>query len=308
MPGRIFISCGQATSAERRVAGEVSNWLKTKGFQPYVAIQTQSILDVNSGIISNLKIADYYIFIDFRREKIRRKYIFGPKVYRGSLFTNQELALAYFLNIDQAIFLQQFQILLEGIGKYTLSNALKFDKADEVLPLIQNEVTNRNWSPDYSRHLVANSISFSRIPVLFGDHTAPQGRPSFTCLVGIQNRRNDQAAIKATARLVEITDQVSVIRSPDRTDLKWAGQPGFERTIRPNDEENIDCFSIHAQKQTEVYLHSAADVHPRNPIINSIGQYILDYEVYSQEFSLLTFQLRLELTGNINTTTVDLVQ
>ena len=50
MPGRVFISCGQAHEPERRAAAEISDALTAAGFQPYVAIQAQSILDVNSGI------------------------------------------------------------------------------------------------------------------------------------------------------------------------------------------------------------------------------------------------------------------
>ena len=57
MPGKIFISCGQANSAEVWIANKVSDWLKTKGYEPYIAIETQSIQDVNSGIIGNLKVS-----------------------------------------------------------------------------------------------------------------------------------------------------------------------------------------------------------------------------------------------------------
>jgi len=136
MPGKIFISCGQDNSTEVWIANKVSDWLKTKGFEPYIAIETQSIQDVNSGIIGNLKLADYYIFIDFRRETISR----FPREFRGSLFTNQELAIAYTLGFDEVIFIQQSGIKLEGISKYLLSNAIKFNKSDEILNIIQDQV------------------------------------------------------------------------------------------------------------------------------------------------------------------------
>ena len=77
-------------------------WFEEKGYSPYVAIEAQSIQDVNSGIISELKNSDFYVFVDFKREKIAKK---GK--YRGSLFTNQELAIAYVLRFENAVFFRE---------------------------------------------------------------------------------------------------------------------------------------------------------------------------------------------------------
>src|SRR5689334_10627574 len=102
MPGRVFISCGQANNSERHVAGNVRQWFESKGFTPYVAINTQSLADVNSGIIDELKRADFYVFIDFRRDELANRPANDFGVFRGSLFTNQELAIAYFLQFEHA--------------------------------------------------------------------------------------------------------------------------------------------------------------------------------------------------------------
>jgi hypothetical protein len=63
MSARVFISCGQATPEERGAATAVEGWFRGEGFEPYVAITTQSLEDVNSGIIEELKRADYYVFV-----------------------------------------------------------------------------------------------------------------------------------------------------------------------------------------------------------------------------------------------------
>jgi hypothetical protein len=68
MPGRVFISCGQATADERFVASQIREWSAQSGHSPYVAIQAQSLADVNSGIIDRLKQSDSYAFVDFRRD------------------------------------------------------------------------------------------------------------------------------------------------------------------------------------------------------------------------------------------------
>jgi hypothetical protein len=64
--------------------------LRSEGFSPYVATQIQTILDLNGEIIRELKQADYYFLINFRREQIT-----DSTEFRGSLFAHQELAVAY---------------------------------------------------------------------------------------------------------------------------------------------------------------------------------------------------------------------
>ena len=99
MPAKVFISCGQASPAEKQITDSLAKWFSSQGFSPYVAIQVQSILDLNGGIIGNLKTSDYYLFVNLRRERLKR---FPRSEYRGSLFTNQELAIAYALGPIQA--------------------------------------------------------------------------------------------------------------------------------------------------------------------------------------------------------------
>jgi hypothetical protein len=48
MPARVFVSCGQATDEERRTAALVKQWFHDNGFEPHVAIQAQSLSDVNA--------------------------------------------------------------------------------------------------------------------------------------------------------------------------------------------------------------------------------------------------------------------
>jgi hypothetical protein len=303
MPGMVFVSCGQATEAERKIANKIKDWFTSKNYTTYVAIQTQSIQDVNSSIIQNLKTADYYVFIDLRREKID----FFHRRYRGSLFTNQELAIAYSLEFDEAIFLQQSCILLEGIGKYILSNAKRFDRLDEILNIIKQEVTKRNWSPTYSRHLVPLPINKPTQAFFYRDLTRTANQ--YIWHIQIQNRRKDLGAFLTVANLESIELPSKQVISPDTTYLKWANQTNYERTILPQSTVKFDAFAIDdSPPHTNVYLHSATDFFPRQPIIQGQpGTYTLNYQVFAQGFPLLKFAVVLNLTGNIATTIAQIV-
>jgi hypothetical protein len=95
MKSKVFVSCGQRPD-EIEVARKVGNLLEGRGFKVYIAIDVQTILEINTGIIRELKDSDCYLFVNFRREQIGGE-------HRGSLFSNQELAIAYALGFERIL-------------------------------------------------------------------------------------------------------------------------------------------------------------------------------------------------------------
>lgn len=126
MPGNVFVSCGQKTKKERYIASRIKTWLAGAQFKPYVSIQDQSLRDLNQKIISELKSTDYFILIDFKRERISLKKKKGKWEYRGSLYTNQELAITSVLGFDDVLLFKQNGVKLEGMSGHMLANAVSF--------------------------------------------------------------------------------------------------------------------------------------------------------------------------------------
>ena len=300
MPGKIFISCGQADAEERQIATEVSALIVKQGFQPpYVAIQTQTIQDVNFSIIRELKNADFYIFIDFAREKICSRGWFKP-LFRGSVFTNQELAIAYLLEFKEVLYLQQEGVNLEGLGKYLLSNAVKFKNKSDVPQIVEQNVKNKRRLPTYSRHLSLGTPT-RRQASQFTDNTGTYQQ--YIWLLEVENLRHDIAAFDTLARLNEITLPTGKkISCSDREFIKWAGKRNaYSATILPKASARFDLFALDQANTSHLYLHSERDVTTRKPILNSPGDYILHYQIFSKGFPLLEFNVGLTLAQSINT-------
>jgi hypothetical protein len=116
---RVFISCGQATDDERKVAREICELVKRIGFDAYLAIEAQTLLEINSGIIDELKASDYYLLINFNRDPL-------PNGNRGSLFSNQELAIAHALGFKRLLVLNQVGVADEGMLRYIGINTQRF--------------------------------------------------------------------------------------------------------------------------------------------------------------------------------------
>jgi hypothetical protein len=94
---RIFISCGQNKDTdEARIASAIKIKAQSLGFDPYVAVDVQTLRGLRESIFAQLENSEYFIFVDFKREKLAD----NLNEYRGSLFSHQELALASYLDID----------------------------------------------------------------------------------------------------------------------------------------------------------------------------------------------------------------
>ena len=281
MTGKVFISCGMGSPEEREAALRVKDLLKTKfSLAPYVAITVQSLDDIMT-ITKELRSSDYYLFIDFKRH---------------STFTHQELALAHHLDFgSQIIALRQKgrgARRPQGFLRYVLSNPASFDTTDDLLAQVENLVRAKCWRRDYSRNLVLNASLETSGEVDYGDHTGPSRHESWRAR--IQNKRPDVAAFGTICILHSILDPSgNSFRCPDRAHLKWVAH-GYECDVLPEDFEAVDVFAVR-RDQPGLFLLSALDVIPRQPIVTDNGDYELTYRVFTRDFPLLEFILIVHL-------------
>ena len=158
MAARAFISCGQR-EGEQVVAQAIAHALTNLvGLQAYVALDAQSIQDVSSGILGELRRSDYYVFVDFCRDPLSGS---DEGLFRGSLFSHQELAIAYALGFEHALFFRERNVKLEGVCAYIASNATVFEDRSTLPALVAAAAKGRGWNPGYSRNLVLGPLRLS---------------------------------------------------------------------------------------------------------------------------------------------------
>jgi hypothetical protein len=304
MKSRVFVSCGQRPS-EKEIAGTVGKLLQERGFDVYVAVDVQTILEINTGIIRELKNSDCYLFVNFRREQIGEK-------YRGSLFSNQELAIAYALGFERMLVINQDGILPEGMVAYMGINTETFASFDDCCAAVKRALDRSRWTADYSRRLRAGQLRFSDQLIRYGSLV---GRFLY---LDIQNQRPDIAALETTAKLAEFAPlgqamRPCFIRSP----LKATGRPGFSHTIFPNSYEAFDllCVGTYSNpaelnlfvppvsgalvraaampEQSGVLLNTAYDVDQAQRLPITPGPWQLRYEFFAIDFPVLSVLIEL---------------
>jgi hypothetical protein len=281
----VFPSCGQRDD-EREYAKQIEDMIKQEfGLDCYNAESRQGFDDVMS-ITDHLAKADYYLFVDFKRD--------GPMPI--SIFTHQELALARAWQITEMLAFQEEGLKSYGILGYVLAHPTRFTR-DRLIKIVRSKIADMKWRADYSRNLVASAITPPGGPVPYGDHHGTNVERIWT--VRIENRRKDRAAMSTIAILESVKDLINGrLTSPDKTFLKWVGQQAYQKTILPEDFGEIDAFSVRVN-QDGVWLHSALDLYPRKPIITHPGKYELRYLLYADTFPKTSFALELQYVGDL---------
>lgn len=157
----MFISCGQTkNSSEVDTAHAISDILQELGFDPYIAVDEQTLRGLKENIFSQLENSEYFVFVDFERERLisrgQRRWSLHLQ-HRGSLFSHQELALAACFDLDVLPFQEEGVKPDDGIIGFLQTNPTTFRDRTQLPKLVEEEIRKRiqdgRWDPHSVRDL-----------------------------------------------------------------------------------------------------------------------------------------------------------
>ena len=77
---RIFVSCGQSkNSDEVEIVAGIEAELKLLGFEPWIAVENQTLSGIQEFVFDALKNSEYFIFLDFKRERLDGRAFAGAR-------------------------------------------------------------------------------------------------------------------------------------------------------------------------------------------------------------------------------------
>lgn len=88
--------------------------------------------------------------------------------YRGSLFSNQEFAVAYALGFERILVVNQEGILPEEMLRYIGVNTEPFAGSHNCCAVVERALDRSGWTADYSRRLTTGQLRFSNGPIQYG--------------------------------------------------------------------------------------------------------------------------------------------
>jgi hypothetical protein len=147
----VFISCGQYSEEERqlgkRIAALVEELTPCEG---YFAENQNSLLGLSQHIFGALNRAVGFIAVMHHRGRVET--LSGHRHIRGSVWVEQEIAIAAFLAYVQSrdlpvlVYLRK-GIEREGVRQQLRLNAIEFENEEEVLSDVREQIRKRAFEP-----------------------------------------------------------------------------------------------------------------------------------------------------------------
>ncbi len=309
---RVFISCGQSKdSGEIQTAHEIFEKLTQLGYDPYIAVEEQTLLGVKENIFRQIEASEYFVFIDFKRERLAPNSgacvlpAWGTKaIYRGSLFSHQELAVASYLNIPWIAFSEDGVKQQDGLLRFLQGNSQPFTDRDSLPSQVVKTIQCKGWDP-----LWKNQITLFRETQQFTDATRqpPNAKARFFH-VEVKNLHRYKAAINCRVYLDEIRNIKNDENIPLQVvEFKWAGYTLPDAVIRPGSRRRFDAFYVLHQDPTRLEFNLFTDSTEFIPRIPGPGDFKMSYAVISENFQVARGAFALHVGNNLEEITFSML-
>ncbi|WP_009959111.1 hypothetical protein [Verrucomicrobium spinosum] len=297
---KLFLSCGQNTDYhERETAKAIAETLGVRGlgFEVFYAPDVQTTKSVVETIFRELRDADYYVFIDFKREKLTKPGKSKPDGHRGSLFTHQEFAIACFLGLPMISFQEKGVEPLQGIVGAVLANSTPFGDREHLARIIRSTVFEKLETGEWCLES-GNQLQMSVTPQNGDLADWAGGIKVLHYHIRIQNPHRQRPATSCFAYIQRITDKLNGEDLPIYTcELKWEGTPLQGIRIGPGGMRGLDAFVAQTAPDHSLVFKPCTDA--VNHIVQLTGPHQLQvtYVVTSNEFPDTTGTFEIDYDG-----------
>jgi hypothetical protein len=288
---KVFMSCGQCRGTDEvEIAHRVAERLTKLGYDPYIAAEEQTLRGLKENVFGQLETSEYFVFIDLKREKL------GPSaddMHRGSLFSNQELAVASYLDIDLLAFREKGVKPEDGLMGFLQANCTEFTDRHLLPNVVADRVGERQWRSDWKKELRLERCSSESSTAAMTLHGGLWVRFFH---VNVHNLHPRKTAFNCYVHLEKVRDLTRNADVPVRTvTLKWEGYVLPNATIAPQSSRSFDAVCVPCASPTRAAWGTFTDSSDFVPRIDSPGEYELTYVVVAENFPVArgTFVFRL---------------
>lgn len=292
---QVFVSCGQREDlGEVEVADRIAAVLAEVGFEPYVATKQQTLRGLKENIFERLAESEYLLFVDFKREQIAGT---EPALYRGSVFSQQELAVAAHLDIEVIAFQEEGVKPLEGILAFMQANCIQFTDRASLPTQVIDVARARGWSANWKNGL---SIE-ANVGILRDVLRRPEEvKADFYHLI-VRNNHLQKTARNVYGYLKRVTDLTTDAPVEfEAAEFKWAGYTLPNATIPAKSARKLDAFWIPHPNPVTPQFNAFTDSSQFVPRLSGPGEWHLEYSVISDTVRGASRKFRLYLDGSVH--------
>ncbi len=271
---QVFISCGQFTPREKEIGSAIVDYFQKRGFEPYFAEEVHSPLGLTQSVYANLKKSEYFVCINPRRENSDI----------GSLFVQQELALASFLELPLVAF-HEPGVSLQGVAKYLHVNSIEFTTLVELLERLEEKVA--IWDPE-SKNQLRLSWGKASLNVSILDQKNQLSNWYHITVENLSSTFHAKNCYCYIESIKDVTfDQHIFGQHEYLNELIWAGTGRIVVDIPRQTKRDIDAiYTVHDSSKWQFNgLYTSTIYYYRYPPLR-VGEYEIRYVVNSDNFPL----------------------
>jgi len=300
---RVFISCGQRKDTEEiAIARQIADKLEEMDFEPYIAVGEQTLRGAKENIFKRLEESEYFLFIDFKRERLFKtnEEFVDTGDHRGSLFSHQELGIATFLNYEVLAFQEEGVKKDDGVLRFIQANCIPFSERRHLPSIVAKKVRERKWDPTWRNELV---LKRDKKDFEDANNRGVLGRYYH---IKVSNNHKDKIARNCVAYVERIKNlKNGDTKVLELVELKWKGIRTVGVSIAPKSFRYLDAFHINYSNPTTVNLGLNPfiidwTVYLHDYQIIGLGDYEIDYVVFSEDFSPARARFRLHIGTQIS--------
>jgi len=311
MKARIFLSCGQSDRwEERSIAEAIKKRINESelGFECWAACEEQDLDSLRDVVFKRLEEADYFIFVDFKREELKDAAAKnGNPIHRGSLFANQELAVASYIGLADRVLLLQEEGVEErgGVLSAVLANLKEqrgpfrsCDRAglpeliyDLIKARLGDSSEDRKWTSQTRNALCLSSHA----------ETKPQdnAQPFHIKVENLHHRKDARGCFAYLDEVANLATDEVISQKWQTVEFKWANTRLAAVRIAPKAYRLFDAFWLthtNGQVVEMEFFHretapSSTDYSPHRL---GAGRYRLTYSVVSENFKAVQSSFNVE--------------
>jgi hypothetical protein len=260
------------------------------GFYVFFASRVQDSKSLTQIIFRELEDSDYYMLIDFKREKLLPpskawRFFRGRRFqHRGSLFSHQEFALACHLGLELAPFREAGVEPFTGIVGEVMGNAIEFNDRNGLVELVRDHIQEKIDRDEWSLS-TKNTLQLVKAPDQGIKATWVSGDKVAYYHIHVRNLHWRKPATNCYAYLDKVIDLNTIKDVRLYTcELKWEGTKQSGVRIQPKGYRGLDAFVVVLSEPKELLLMPQTDA--QNYIHHFKGKTHLEitYVVRSDQF------------------------
>lgn len=284
LKAQVFISCGQITKEEKEIGTTVVKYFEKRGFAPYFAEEVHSPLGLTQNIYDNLRESEYFVCINFNREDSDF----------GSLFVQQELAIASFQNLPLVAF-HEPGIKLRGISKYLQVNSIEFSSVNDIMGNLDKKT--KAWDPK-SKNQFSLVFGNEHLNVVIYNQNQLLSNWYHIIVENLSSLFSARNCYSFVESIYDLKNKKEIFgKNEYKNGLVWAGTGIVTVNIPYGAKKDIDAIYTIQGSSSWIFQEINTSTIYKYPQLTD-GKYKIIYALHSDNFPSTRIELQVELAND----------